>query len=133
MSRLPLSPSGGAAARPRRLLVVHEEPDTRRVLRMLLEARGAEVHVANRGRAALATFERVAPDTVLLAYALGDLRGDEVARRLRARASATRIVALTPGCDPEAARACLEAGCDASIDHPSDLDDLERALEAVLR
>jgi CheY-like chemotaxis protein len=52
--------------RGRRVLVVDDEPDLRRLVRRLLERYGAEVEEAADGRAALHALYDVRPDLVIL-------------------------------------------------------------------
>ena len=71
------------------MLVVDDEPQILRALRINLRARGYEVHTAATGAQALAMAGRHPPDLVILDLGLPDLdgvRGDRRAARLDQRA-----------------------------------------------
>ncbi len=66
-----------------RVLVVDDEPQLVRALRINLRARGYEVDAAADGRAALDLAARRHPDVVVLDLGLPDMDGVEVIRGLR--------------------------------------------------
>ena len=68
---------------PKRVLIVDDQPDCRRVVRELLVSRGyAVVGEADGLITALAAFQQCKPDAVLLDVCLGDESGFDVARKL---------------------------------------------------
>jgi DNA-binding NarL/FixJ family response regulator len=78
------------------ILIVDDHPSFRATARMLLEAEGYDVvGEAPDGRSALDAACRLAPEVVLLDINLPDLDGFEVAERLRASASAARVVLIS--------------------------------------
>jgi two-component system cell cycle response regulator DivK len=104
----------------RRVLVVDDDPDNRRVLRRILMAGGATVAEAEDGTQALATLESFRPDLVVLDLTMPEIDGWETVRRIKRIPgfSATPIVALTAHAlagDEERAR---RAGCDGYIAKP---------------
>jgi two-component system cell cycle response regulator DivK len=104
----------------KRVLVVDDDPDNRRVLRRMLAASGATVIEAEDGTQALATLESFRPDLVILDLAMPEIDGWETVRRIKRipAFSATPIVALTAHAlagDEERAR---RAGCDEYIAKP---------------
>jgi DNA-binding NarL/FixJ family response regulator len=75
------------------VLIVDDHPSFRQSARLLLESDGWQVvGEAADGRSALSAAQALAPDMVLLDVQLPDLDGFEVARRLRANASAPAVV-----------------------------------------
>ncbi len=66
------------------ILVVEDNPITRKMLRVALESEGYTVAEAGDGRAALAEAERRRPALVLQDLILPDMNGFELVRRLRA-------------------------------------------------
>jgi CheY-like chemotaxis protein len=67
-----------------RILVVEDNPITRKLLRVTLQSAGYAVSEAADGAAAVARAAEAMPDLVLLDLLLPDLEGDAVLRRLRA-------------------------------------------------
>ena len=82
---------------PATVLVVEDNPLTRKMLRLTLESEGYAVVEAPDGRAALAAARRRMPDLVLQDLILPDMNGFELVKQLRglAGAAATPIVALS--------------------------------------
>jgi CheY-like chemotaxis protein len=69
------------------------------------------------------------PNVALVDLSLPSLDGLEVARRLRAGLGASvRLVALTGHASEEDRRGCLDAGFDAHLAKPVELDALNRVL-----
>jgi len=66
------------------ILVVEDNPITRKMLRVVLQAEGYSVVEATDGREALAAVEEARPDLVLQDLILPDMDGVELLRRLRA-------------------------------------------------
>ncbi len=78
-----------------RLLVIEDEPLTRRVLEAMLRSMGADVVTAADGCAALHASESGTFDAVLLDLQLPDMRGEQVCATMRSRGLALPIVACT--------------------------------------
>jgi signal transduction histidine kinase len=108
------------------VLVVEDNVDTRQVLKFMLEIEGAQVEAVETGAEAVARAETFRPEIVLCDIGLPDIDGLEVARRMRARAwfGETRLIALTGYGQPEDIRYALEAGFEAHLTKPINLDQL---------
>lgn len=76
------------------ILVVEDNPTTRKMLRLVLVTEGYGVVEAANARAALATAERTLPDLVLQDLILPDMDGFELLRRLRALPSGRELPIL---------------------------------------
>ena len=116
----------------RTVLVVEDNADTRQVLKFMLEIEGARVEAVESGGEALARAEMFRPQIVLCDIGLPDLDGMEVARRMRGRAwfGDTRLIALTGYGQPEDIRHALDAGFEAHLTKPINLDQLLALLSA---
>src|SRR5205823_357735 len=81
---------------PSRVLVVEDNPDTRRTLRILLELRGFQVQEAPDGQEGVRQALEWHPDVAVVDIGLPVLDGYEVARRVRAALDRrTLLIALT--------------------------------------
>lgn len=80
----PLLSAGPAlAARPRRILLIEDNPDARQMLRAVLALAGHDVHDVPDGAAAIAAAAQARWDAAVIDIGLPDIDGYEVARRLR--------------------------------------------------
>jgi two-component system KDP operon response regulator KdpE len=115
-----------------RVLVVDDEPQILRALRINLRARHYEVFTAATGAQALAVAARHPPDLVILDLGLPDLDGVEVIAGLRGWTLAP-IVVLSGRSDSSDKVDALDAGADDYLTKPFGVDELLARLRAVLR
>jgi two-component system, OmpR family, KDP operon response regulator KdpE len=115
-----------------RVLVVDDEPQILRALRINLRVRHYEVDTAATGSEALTAAGRHPPDLVLLDLGLPDLDGVDVIGGLRGWSSAPIIVLSAVGEEREKV-AALDAGADDYVTKPVGIDELLARLRAVLR
>jgi two-component system, cell cycle response regulator DivK len=104
----------------KRILVVEDQEDNRRILHDLLTSAGYEIIQAENGQEALAAAARERPDLILMDIQLPLLDGHEATRRIKADPDlrAIPIIAVTSYAlsgDEGKARA---AGCDAYVTKP---------------
>jgi two-component system, cell cycle response regulator DivK len=109
-----------AAIMNRRILVVEDHEDNRRILRDLLSSRGYDLVEAGDGEQALVMAEVRRPALILMDVQIPLLDGYEVTRRLKANPelSAIPIIVVTSYAlsgDESKARA---AGCNAYVSKP---------------
>jgi CheY-like chemotaxis protein/two-component sensor histidine kinase len=114
------------AEKSRRVLLVEDNADSAETLRTLLEMRGHAVSVAGDGPAGVAAGSKAPPEIALIDIGLPGFDGFEVARRLRAApgGDAIRLVALTGYGQADDRKAASEAGFDAFLVKPVDIDAL---------
>jgi signal transduction histidine kinase/ActR/RegA family two-component response regulator len=113
------------------VLVVDDNEDAAELLAEALRARGHDVRVAYDGPTALAAVEGAHPRVALLDLGLPVMDGFELARRLRARLGAVRLVAVTGyGQEPDR-RASALAGFDAHLVKPVDLEEICAVVERL--
>jgi two-component system KDP operon response regulator KdpE len=115
-----------------RVLVVEDDPQLLRAMRITLHARGHEVVTAATGRKALSEAAAARPDLVVLDLGLPDLDGVEVIQGLRGWTSVPIIVlsGRTSGGDKVAA---LDAGADDYVTKPFGVEELLARIRAVTR
>ena len=132
--RLPLvdrvaAPAGTSLSPARRrILVIDDNNDAREALVVLLQLAGHELHEAADGLSGLDSVSRVQPDVVFADIGLPGIDGFELARRIRAGKTAARLVALTGYDHPDQRRRGAEAGFDAYLVKPVEVDALLREL-----
>jgi two-component system, OmpR family, KDP operon response regulator KdpE len=114
------------------VLVVDDEPQLLRGLKVNLSARGYDVDVAADGAAALATAAARRPDVVILDLGLPDMDGLEVIRGLRAWGSMPIIVLSAREQEPDKI-AALDAGADDYVTKPFGMGELLARVRAAER
>jgi two-component system, OmpR family, KDP operon response regulator KdpE len=114
------------------VLVVDDEPEILRALRMTLRGAGYEVTTAATGEDALTSAAAHLPDAVILDLLLPDAYGTDVCRALR-RFSDVPIVMFSAVGDEQEKAAALAAGADDYVTKPFAVDELLARLRAVLR
>jgi two-component system, OmpR family, KDP operon response regulator KdpE len=115
-----------------RVLVVDDEPQILRALRINLRAREYEVHVAATGAEALKVAGRYPPDLVILDLGLPDLDGVEVIQGLRGWTKAP-IIVLSGRADSTDKVEALDAGADDYITKPFGVEELLARMRAAVR
>lgn len=115
-----------------RILVVDDEPQILRALRINLRARGYDVEVADTGTGALRAAAAHPPDLVVLDLGLPDLDGVEVIRGLRGWTTVP-IIVLSGRAGSEDKVAALDAGADDYVTKPFGIDELLARIRAVTR
>jgi signal transduction histidine kinase/ActR/RegA family two-component response regulator len=124
-------PAVGAPGRlaGRTVLLIEDNADTREVLKLMLEVEGAAVETAEAGEAGVRAAAQRPPDAVLCDIGLPDIDGMEVVRRLRrTHPGALRCIALTGYGQAEDVRQAIDAGFDAHLTKPINLDQLMTLL-----
>jgi two-component system KDP operon response regulator KdpE len=114
------------------VLVVDDEPQIVRTLRINLTARGYRVLAAGDGADALRTAADGKPDVIVLDLGLPDLDGTVVIERLRRWTSAPVIV-LSARTEPADKVHALDAGADDYVTKPFGMDELLARLRAAAR
>ncbi|MEV4414919.1 response regulator [Catellatospora sp. NPDC049609] len=115
-----------------KILIVDDEPQILRALRINLKARGYDVEVTDTGGGALRAAAAYHPDVVVLDLGLPDLDGVEVIRGLRGW-SAAPIIVLSGRTGSEDKVEALDAGADDYVTKPFGVDELLARIRAVTR
>lgn len=121
------------AASPVRILLVEDEPATRRLVSRALVDEGFDLVSAARGDAATRTLREGGVDAVVLDLWLPDGSGIELCRQWRARGIDVPILMLTARTDVASRVAGLDAGADDYLGKPFALSELRARLRALLR
>lgn len=127
-----MSPDISRAGGKSRVLVVDDENEIRRFLRIGLEAYGYEVIEARSGETALQQSVTGAPQIMILDLGLPDMEGHEVVRQLRQWSQIPVIVlSVRSGVDDKIL--ALDAGANDYVVKPFDIRELLARLRAQLR
>ena len=105
----------------KKILIVEDHADIRKLLKMTLEFDDFEIHEASTGDAGLALCREICPDIVLLDIMMpGTLNGLEVCRQIKADHATrfTKVVLLTARVQASDKEAGLAAGADDYLMKP---------------
>lgn len=114
------------------VLVVDDELQIRRFLRITLEDNGYRVLECDTGEGAIREAARLRPDLVILDIGLPDLDGLEVLRRLR-EWTQTPVIMLSVRDSDHDKVAALDAGADDYLTKPFSLEELLARLRLAQR
>lgn len=114
-------------------IVVDDHPFIRSAVKMLLKQEKFKVvGEADNGADALQLVREHSPDLVLLDIAMPKLDGLEVISRMSALNMASRIVVLTSQSALHYSMRCMKAGAAGFVSKTNDLDELVKAIKAVM-
>ncbi len=128
---LPGAPGSGRT-RPSMILIVEDQPELTRALRINLRARRYDVLTARTGREALEAAAAQPPDAVILDLGLPDIDGTEVIVELR-RWYRAPIIVLSGRTSPGDKIGALDVGADDYVTKPFAMAELLARLRAALR
>jgi two-component system KDP operon response regulator KdpE len=115
-----------------RVLIVDDDPQLLRTLRITLAARGYDVLTAVDGRAALHAAADGRPGVIVLDLGLPDIDGSDVISELRTFTPAP-IVVLSARTDATDKVRALDRGADDYVTKPFGVDELAARLRAAIR
>lgn len=111
-----------------RVLVVDDDLQYRRVVRIALTVRGYDVREAANGFEALDEMRLAVVDVILMDWLMPEMNGEAACRAIRASSSVPIIVVASSDRPLEA----LAAGADAFLRKPVTIHSLLAGIEAVL-
>ncbi|MBK9989315.1 MAG: response regulator [Verrucomicrobia bacterium] len=114
------------------ILIVDDEVQIRRLLRVTLEAENYSVREAETGQLALNEIAHQAPAGVVLDLGLPDMDGSEVIKRLRGWSKVPVLVLSVRDGEEEKIKA-LDAGADDYLTKPFNGRELAARVRAILR
>ncbi len=114
------------------VLVIDDEPQIRRLLRVTLEANGYEVFDAATGQDGIAQAAQCRPEIILLDLGLPDLDGVEVLKRIR-EWSRVPVIILSVRDRENDKIAALDAGADDFVTKPFGSGELLARVRTTLR
>jgi DNA-binding response OmpR family regulator len=117
-----------------KILLVDDDLDTLKLVGLMLERQGYEVHAASSGSQALGILEKTMPDMILLDIMMPEMDGYEVARRVRAnpRTADIPIIMFTAKGQVDDKVMGFEVGADDYLTKPTQPRELIAHIKAVL-
>jgi CheY-like chemotaxis protein len=115
----------------KKILVVDDLPESIRLVKKVLEARGYKVIEAQTGADAINAAQTELPDLILMDVRLpGGIDGLEATRRIKALSQLAHIpiLAMTASVKLEDIHRALDAGCVGFIRKPIDIDELPKQV-----
>jgi two-component system KDP operon response regulator KdpE len=116
-----------------RVLIVDDEPGTRRYLRAALTSEGYATLELDAGGGVVAAVGERAADVVLLDMGLPDIDGMQVLRRVRATGSSIPIIVVSSRLDEKTKVQALDLGADDYIGKPFGTHELLARIRSVHR
>jgi two-component system KDP operon response regulator KdpE len=115
-----------------RILIVDDEPQIRRLLRVSLTAHGYDVDECQNGQEGINRTAEFKPDLILLDLGLPDIDGNAVIKAIR-EWSKVPIIILTARDQEYEKIAALDAGADDYVTKPFSMGELLARLRVALR
>lgn len=113
-----------------RVMIVDDEIEMTRLLKMLLELEGFTVETTPTGEGALTKSAIQAPDVYMVDYHLHDMSGEELIRKLRVQVALARVpIVVVSGRDVEPE--VLRAGATEFMLKPFEPDELIATLKRL--
>jgi two-component system cell cycle response regulator DivK len=118
----------------KRILVVEDQEDNRRILRDLLTSADYEIMEAENGEEALTAAAKQRPDLILMDIQLPIMDGYEATRRIKADPTLTHVpvIAVTSALSGDKTKA-RAAGCDDFVPKPYSPRQLLAKIRQLLR
>ncbi|HEV2391788.1 MAG TPA: response regulator [Verrucomicrobiae bacterium] len=117
----------------RKILVVDDDPLVCDSIKRLLEVDGHIAETATSGQEALALFNSGTFDLVIIDYAMPDMKGDELALRIKALAPNQPILMITAHVEELLSSGNPLAGVDLVVGKPFDSKGLRKALSNLIK
>jgi CheY-like chemotaxis protein len=127
----PAAPAVGSDGHPR-VLVIDDDQDIHRLLRVRLEARGYDVTAASSGEEGLARLRETPPDLVFLDVAMSGMTGIDVLDYVRSQRLDVAVILTTAYSSEQVAIAALRHGADDYLRKPFDRGEFQAALDRTL-
>jgi two-component system cell cycle response regulator DivK len=121
-------------SRDRTVLLVEDAEDARLFMRLALEQLGYIVFEAEDGEKALAVAERIRPDVILMDLSLPVMDGLTATQKIRTTdgLNGVTVIAVTAHQGTDFREGAKDAGFDAYVTKPIDVDSLDELIRGLL-
>ncbi|MGR3318719.1 MAG: response regulator [Candidatus Anammoxibacter sp.] len=116
------------------ILVVEDNEKNRKLIRVVLKAKGYNIIEAEDAETALDQLKKDIPDLILMDIGLPEMDGFELTRQIK-RDKTTKnvpIIAVTAHAMKGEKEKMLDAGCDDYVSKPIDINEFSKTVEKVL-
>jgi two-component system response regulator AtoC len=117
----------------KRVLIIDDEPPLLESLNMYLHEKGYDVQCALDAFDGLKKTDSFDPEVIVLDIRLPDIDGLEVLKELKKRGKESHTIMITAFHDMETTIKAIKLGAHEYIPKPIDVEELERAIEKVLK
>jgi DNA-binding response OmpR family regulator len=124
---------GGEYGAYPKILLMEDEVNVARGLKMVLNEEGYEVDVATTGQSALDQFHQKTFDLLVADLRLPDMDGMEVIKQVREGASGTKVVVITGQPSVATAVESMKSGVFDYLPKPFTEEEFKTAIESALR
>ena len=115
------------------ILVIDDDESILEAVKLMLEVAGYGVDTLTKnGQLLKKRLAKGFPNLILLDVLLSGFDGRHIAKELKTNKKTTAIPLIMMSAHPHADRTCLEAGADAFIAKPFDIDDLLGMVEKYM-
>ena len=115
-----------------RILIVDDDPQLRKFLRISLSLYGCEIVEAENGKQGTSMASTENPDIIILDVELPDMKGNDVVSNVR-EWSKVPIIVLTSKTDESDKLEALDKKADEFVEKPFDVAELIRKIERLLK
>jgi CheY-like chemotaxis protein len=118
-----------------KILVIEDEPDQNRLIRLRLEARGYQVMSVGKAREGIELAAREKPVLILMDMILPDMHGLEATIKLKQNEETrdTPVIGISAVGSPDFIKTCLQEGMAAYVRKPYDPRELFKTIEKFAR
>jgi CheY-like chemotaxis protein len=122
---------GGEIAFVSKILIIEDEPDQSKLIRLRLEARGYRVISAGKAREGLDLARKERPALILMDMILPDMHGLDAAIKLKQdpETRGTPVIGISAVGSPDFIKTCLQEGIVAYVRKPYDPRELFKTIE----
>ncbi|TDQ37430.1 response regulator transcription factor [Aureibacillus halotolerans] len=117
----------------KRVLIIEDEENIARVLKLELDYEGYEADTAHTGSEGLAKYREQSWDLVLLDVMLPEMSGTDILQRIRTKGDETPVIMLTARDAVSDKVAGLDLGANDYVTKPFQIEELLARIRAVLR
>ncbi len=121
--------------RPKKILVIDDEPDVTDLVAYHLRAKGYQVQTVTNSSSSIGVARSLLPDLVILDIMMPELNGTQICRILRAdpKLKSVPIIFLTARAEEGDRVSGFEVGCDDYVCKPFSIKELILRVQSILR